>query len=400
MIADVPIREIVVPATLDEAAEIMRARAARGASVSFMGGGTDLGYGNSPERVDTLLKTEKLTRVVEYAPSDQVVTVEAGLTLGALQKTLAAENQRLALDPPRSELATLGGLLATNGYGPLRTRFGTLRDLIVGISIVRADGTVARGGGKVVKNVAGFDLPKLMVGSLGTLGLIATATFRLHPMSERREWHAVATRSLRDVRTLCRALLDRRLEPSAVIALADANACATYVLFEGFGAGVESQGAKLREVARDLFGGNVSRVDARGGVDAAALAEGARTYGNVRLRISTPPAFIPSLEHDILAPLRSAYRECRVVLYPTIGATFVGGFPREGDRFVSALEGARAAAEAARGNLVVVECAEPSLRERIDAFGALPDSFPIMRRLKERFDPNRRLNPGRFLGGL
>lgn len=400
MIADVPIRETVAPATLDEAVEIMRARAARGASVSFMGGGTDLGYGKSPERVDTLLKTEKLTRVVEYAPSDQVVTVEAGLTLGALQKTLAAENQRLALDPPRAELATLGGLLATNGYGPLRARFGTLRDLIVGISIVRADGTPARGGGKVVKNVAGFDLPKLMVGSLGTLGLIATATFRLHPMPERREWHAVATRSLRDVRTLCRALLDRRLEPSAVIALAEADAWATYVLFEGFGPGVESQGKKLREVARDLFGGDVSRVDAQGGVDAAALAEGARTYGSVRLRVSTPPAFVPSLEHDILGPLRSAYQECRVVLYPTVGATFIGGFPRDGDRFVSALEGARAAAEAAGGNLVVVECAESSLRERIDVFGTLPDSFPIMRRLKERFDPERRLNPGRFLGGL
>ena len=400
MIADVPIRETVAPATLDEAVEIMRARAARGASVSFMGGGTDLGYGNSPERVDTLLKTEKLTRVIEYAPSDQVVTVEAGLTLGALQKTLAAENQRLALDPPKAELATLGGLLATNGYGPLRTRFGTLRDLIVGISIVRADGALARGGGKVVKNVAGFDLPKLMVGSLGTLGLIASATFRLHPMPERREWHAVATRSLRDVRTLCRALLDRRLEASAVIALAEAGACATYVLFEGFGPGVESQGKRLREVARDLFGGDVSRVDAQGGVDAAALAEGARSYGNVRLRISTPPAFVPSLEYDILAPLRSAYQECRVVLYPTVGATFVGGFPRDGDRFVSALEGARAAAEAAGGNLVIVECAEPSLRERIDVFGALPDSFPIMRRLKERFDPERRLNPGRFLGGL
>ena len=401
MIADVPVRETVVPATLDEAVEIMRARAARGSSVSFMGGGTDLGYGNSPERVDTLLRTEKLMRVVEYAPSDQIVTVEAGLRLGPLQKTLAAENQRLALDPPKAELATLGGLLATNGYGPLRTRFGTLRDLIVGISIVRADGTVARGGGKVVKNVAGFDLPKLMVGSLGTLGLIASATFRLHPMPERREWHAVATRSLHDVRTLCRALLDRRLEPSAVITLANADACTTYVLFEGFGAGVESQAAKLREVARDLFDGDASRVDTQaGGVDAAALDEGARTYGNVRLRISTPPALVPSLEHGILAPLRSAYQECRVVLYPTVGVTFIGGFPRDGDRFVSALEGARAVAEAGGGNLVVVECAEPSLRERIDVFGALPDSFPIMRRLKERFDPERRLNPGRFLGGL
>ncbi len=130
-----------------------------------------------------------------------------------------------------------------------------------------------------------------------------------------------------------------------------------------------------------------------------ALDESARTFGTVRLRLSTPPAFTPSLD-EILAPLRAAYREARVVLYPTVGASFVGGFPGDADRFVVAVERARAASEAAGGNLIVMDCAEPAIRERLDVFGAPPGSFPIMRRLKERFDPDRRLNPGRFVGGL
>jgi glycolate dehydrogenase FAD-binding subunit len=399
MIADVPIHEIVTPLTLGEAAEIMRSAAARGTSLAFMGGGTELGFGNPPARVDTLLRTEKLTRILEYAPSDQVVTVESGVTLGALQTILGAEKQRLALDPPRAERATIGGLLATNAYGPLRARFGMLRDLIVGISVVRADGMLVHGGGKVVKNVAGFDLPKLMVGSLGTLGLIATATFRLHPLPERRERSVATARSLHDVRNLCRALLDRRLEPSAVVAFAESGGYAVHVVFEGFGAGVESQTVCFRELTSDVLGCEV-RPEAPGDASLNALDESVRTFGTVRLRLSTPPAFVPTLESEVLAPLSAAYQESRAVLYPTVGATFIGGFPGDAAGFVAALERARAAAEAAGGNLVVLECGDPVLRERLDVFGALPDAFPIMRRLKERFDPERRLNPGRSVGGL
>ena len=115
--------------------------------------------------------------MLEHSPSDQIVVVEAGVTLATLQRTLAAHGQRLALDPPSADLATVGGIVAANAFGPRRTRFGTARDLIIGLSLVRADGIAARGGGKVVKNVAGFDLPRLFVGSLGTLGLITSVTF-------------------------------------------------------------------------------------------------------------------------------------------------------------------------------------------------------------------------------
>ena len=389
MIADVPVGKIVTPATLDEAADAMRDAARRGASVAFMGGGTALGYGNAPEHVHELLKTERLNRIVEYTPADLVVTVEAGVTLGALQRTLAAENQRLALDPPQADVATLGGLLATNAYGPLRARYGTLRDLIVGIEVIRADGMRARGGGKVVKNVAGFDLPKLMVGSLGTLAMIATATFRLHPAPERRQWFAVKTPSLDDVRVLVRAMLERRLEPSAVVTERDGDAYLSFVLFEGFGAGVDSQGASLREL-----GGSPSDADI-GARDSAA-----RTFGNVRLKLATPRAFLPLLERNALAPLRAVFGDSRCVLYPTLGVAFIGGLPGDPDAFVTTCERVRATLESGGGHLVVLECADPPIRQRLDPFGTPPDAFGIMRRLKERFDPERRLGRGRFVGGL
>ena len=150
-----------------------------------MGGGTDLGVGAPPAGVDMVLRTGRLDRVVEHSPSDQIVVEpRPGCPWRRCNAPSPAHRQRLAIDPPFAEQATVGGVVAANAFGPRRSRYGTARDLIIGISIVRADGVAARGGGKVVKNVAGFDLPRLLVGSLGTLGLITTVTFRLHPLPE------------------------------------------------------------------------------------------------------------------------------------------------------------------------------------------------------------------------
>ena len=160
--------------------------AACGAALGFEGGGTALGQGYPPARIDRIVGTGRLDRMLEYAPSDMTVTVEAGITIAALQAQLAPHGQRLALDPPLAQRATIGGVLAVNGYGPLRARCGTAHDITLGIQLVRADGTLVRGGGKVVKNVAGFDIPKLAIGSFGSLGLIVAATFRLHPVPEAR----------------------------------------------------------------------------------------------------------------------------------------------------------------------------------------------------------------------
>src|SRR5207245_1417934 len=153
-----------------------------GLAVIPRGGGTKLDWGNPPRHADLVLSTARLGRVLEHAWGDMTATVQAGCTVAQFQRTLAEHGQRLALDPLWPDRATVGGILATNDSGALRTRYGSLRDLIIGITLALPDGTLAKSGGKVVKNVAGYDLPKLATGSLGTLGVITEAVFRLYPL--------------------------------------------------------------------------------------------------------------------------------------------------------------------------------------------------------------------------
>jgi glycolate oxidase FAD binding subunit len=163
-----------------ELATALRYADSAGLSVIPRGSGSKLGWGNPPTRADMVLSTTRLNRVIEHAWADLTVSVEAGCTIGTLQDTLAQHGQRIAIDPLWPEHATVGGLLSTNDSGTLRIRYGGLRDLIIGATIALPDGTLATSGGKVVKNVAGYDLPKLVTGALGTLGVITRAVFRLH----------------------------------------------------------------------------------------------------------------------------------------------------------------------------------------------------------------------------
>ncbi len=187
-VAGVQPRIVAAPASTGEASALLRAAADLGLAVVPRGTGSRLDWGSPPERCDLIIETMRLDQVVEHAAGDLVATVQAGVRLDRLAEVLGAAGQRLALDPPALPGAaggaggTVGGVLATGAAGPLRLRYGTPRDLLIGITVIRADGAVAKSGGKVVKNVAGYDLGKLFAGSRGTLGLITQATFRLHPV--------------------------------------------------------------------------------------------------------------------------------------------------------------------------------------------------------------------------
>ena len=227
--------------TLDDVQRALRE--SRG-PVAIAGGRTEV---QSPPRADLAIETAPFDRIVEYVPADQVVIAECGVTLAALQRELAKHGQRLALDPPHPEKATLGGIVAANSYGPLRTRYGSVRDLIIGVSIIRADGTRAKGGGKVVKTVAGFDLPKLMCGSRGTLAFIATVTFRVHPVPEAGATLVARGSDARGVVELVRKVRQLQLEPAAMMARKD-RSYDVWIRFEGFREGVRAQREKLREL--------------------------------------------------------------------------------------------------------------------------------------------------------
>ena len=376
-IAGVRPRQVFAPASLAEASEVMALAARERLRLGFVGGGTALELGAPPRGLDAIVRTERLAQIIEYAPADMVIVVQAGVTLAAVQAEVGKHGQRLALDAPAPERATIGGLVATGAFGPLRMRYGAIRDLIIGVTLVRADGEIARGGGKVVKNVAGFDLPKVACGSLGTLGLIAGAAFRLHPLPEATTTVQLDALTADGVVEVMAAARDAQLEPAAAIAVTSGERLDLAVRFEGFGRGVEHQVARFVEVARAA--GAAVR-DATGSIWRRHDAIRAATP---RLRVAALPTQLPEVARQ-LAGLALAW-------YPTLGVGFATG----------ALDGAMLARARAAltGGSIVVEAA-PERRAELDPWGPVPAAFAIMQRLKQRFDPDHRLNPGRFVGGL
>jgi glycolate oxidase FAD binding subunit len=405
-VAGVTPGRVAEPATLDEAAEIVAACARDGARLAFVGGGTELGLGRAPEGLDVVLRTRALGRVVEHAPLDQIVTVECGVRVAELQRRLAAHGQMLALDPPWAERATVGGVVATAAFGARRTRQGSVRDLVIGASFVRADGARARGGGKVVKNVAGFDVPKLLVGSLGTLGLVATVTFRLHPLPEASASVVFPGVDAASVRRVLLAARKAQLEPAAAAALTD-GAGGTWrlgVRFEGFEQAVADQCRRLAEAATALG----VRDHASDSAASAAFWAGHQTAreapAELRLKMAHLPAD-PSLA-ELYARLAAPLRDARSVLYPTLGLGFVAGDLGDDAAAVAAVA---AAVEEARARLapsggsVVVHEAPAAVRALCDVWGPEPaarSAWPLMRAVKQRLDPERLLAPGRLVGGI
>jgi glycolate oxidase FAD binding subunit len=399
-IAGVTPRDVVMPRSIEELGQTVRELYGARKPFAFVGGGTHLELGNAPRALDTVVRTSALDDVVDYTPEDQTITVEAGITLAELDRVLGEHGQMLPLDVADRARATAGGTVATNAYGRRRHRYGTAKDLIVGVGIVRPDGVHARGGGKVVKNVAGFDLPKLMVGSLGTLAAIASVTFRVYPVPESARAAVLRFDREADVDVVLRELIDDRLEPESVALY---GYRALVVTFVGTEAGVESQ-------MRALIDGIAHRRK----VDAAELSDleregyeqrerAVRRDGPWRLHVVGPPS-----EHvATLASIVPASSLAVPVAYPLTGvafhalseATFAGGPDASADWHVHDLRDVVATATGGRGH-VVFDAIPDAARTLVDAWGPPPPSLPLMQALKANFDPHNLCNPGRFIGGM
>jgi glycolate oxidase FAD binding subunit len=373
-------REVVRPASVDELSEALRAAAADGRTVVPVGGRSKLGWAAPPESCELLLDLTGLDRVVEHVAGDLTVVAEAGVRLADLQEQLAGAGQLLGLDPPE-EGATLGGVVSANASGPRRLRYGTTRDLLIGITVVLADGTVAHAGGKVVKNVAGYDLGKLFTGAHGTLGVVASTTWRLHPVPPARR---VVTLELPDTAAagpLAVALARSTLTPSAVELLGTAGGGARLVVvFESI---AESVADQARSALALLGGGEES--------DDLPDEFGRRPGGadEVLLRM----AHVPSALSAVLAALPA---DATVAAHAATGVTYAA-LPAEAS--VEALPRLRSAIAPHDGTAVLLR-ASGGVRDRLDHWGPVGDALDLMRRVKERFDPERRMSPGRFVGGL
>jgi glycolate oxidase FAD binding subunit len=396
----VPAELVAEPASVAEASRVLAAACRAGKKVVVVGGGSKLGLGNPPERADLIVSTRRMDRVLEHAAGDLVVRVEAGARLADLQAALAPAGQWLALDPPEPG-ATVGGVVAANASGPRRLRYGTVRDLIIGITVVLADGTMARAGGKVVKNVAGYDLSKLLCGSLGTLGLIAEATFRLHP---RPAAAAVVTLQVERAEQLGEAvgrLLRSTLVPSAIeLTWYDRPGLLT-VVFEGIPPGVEAQAAAAAELLGEV---GEAEVLGPGGTEAALSQLGAPPWekAEVGIKVAVPPAELPGALTDLwtgwLGHGRIAAHAGTGVLRVGLEGPSVDNADQM-EAFAGAVAKARAALAARQGTLVLTE-APPALKRLVDVWGPPGDAIELMRRVKRQFDPDRVLSPGRFVGGI
>jgi len=394
---------VVEPTNEEGVAAILAFADAEGLKVIIRGGGTQLGLGAPPSGADILLSTRGLARLVEHEPGDMTATAEAGMTLVDFQAALGRAGQWLALDPALPADATIGGIVATAASGAHRLRYGGVRDQIIGVRIVRADGTIAKGGGKVVKNVAGFDLPKLFTGSLGTLGAIVTATFRVYPREASASTVLLHSADGAGLGALAVRLLATTLVPSAIdlTGILDEAEQTLAIRFEGSAAASADQVRELLALAGPL--GTASETlageEEAAHWHAAMVPPQATESGGVTVLLKA--TLLPGEVRGWLAALvaitaRNAISGAwRAHAGHGIVALRLQG---EENALAAIIAEARMLAIARRGSLVIEEV-PPALLAELDPWGP-SSALALMRQLKAQFDPQGTLNPGRFVGGI
>jgi len=382
---------VAEPGTAEELARALRwARDAR-LKVAPRGGGTKLGWGNAPTACDLVLSTTRLNRVLEHAWADMTVIVEAGCTVDALQKTLAQHRQRLALDPLWPEQATIGGILSTNDSGTLRVRYGSLRDLIIGITVALPDGNLAKSGGKVVKNVAGYDLAKLYTGALGTLGVIVQAIFRLHPLP--RESRSLSfSGTAESLNQLLLAIQASKLTPTGVQLRAAAGSATLDIRFDGTAPGIQAQVTQVRQIA-----GSVVPSDASADVWTSHQA----IWNGSSPALVTKFNVLPTNFAAVCALVQRAAGAQSLAWKAVVQSVGTGYARLEGNEEAlrTALLTLRDEVGKLGGTLIALGC-PVAVKRGLDVWGPTTDAQPLMVRIKQRFDPEGTLNPGRFLGGI
>jgi glycolate oxidase FAD binding subunit len=386
---------VVEPGSTEDISELMKLANDRNLAVAPRGGGTSMALGNPPRELGLILSTTRMNSVVEHVPGDQVVRVQSGIRFADLQERLAESDQMLGVDPPEAgDGATVGGIVAANSSGPKRYRYGTIRDLIIGITVVLADGTVAKAGGKVVKNVAGYDLAKLFTGSLGTLGVIAECNFRLHPRPETARTVAVELPDTASAGAASQAILHAQVVPSAVELLWSDETRMLTVLIEGIPSGVEAQA----ETASHILG-SFGEVRTLGDDEAGSSSPPGAGDDEVAIKISAPPAELAGVLDSTLGASSRLGVTPRITGHAGTGVTYVGLSGSDEEARAGVVEELREI-WLRRGGSVIVREASPAFKERVEAWGPIGTRLDLSRRVKEKFDPRGILNPGRFVGGI
>jgi len=405
---------VLFPNDIEQVSEIMKIAYKESLSVLPWGSGTKSALGNKPERADIVVSTKNLNRIIEHGASDLVATAECGITLKKLQSGLNKENQFLALDPPHAgRKATVGGIIATNDSGPERLRYGTLREFLIGIKVVRADGSIFKGGSKVVKNVAGYDLPKLYIGSLGTLGIIVEATFRLYPVPEYSETYIASFPTLEDIHNTVMTLLNsdliitslEMLNPELISSLVKRNNLDIednkYTLAIGIKnveKAVKDQISSLKTIC-DQNGGEGRVIS---GDQEKKLWEDIRDFpwklfkaARVVCKVSVLITQIP----EVLDTVKKLSDENGIKAYISARAgsgILIVSIKGEVSSIIDSLNSLRGFVSLIGGHLILQE-APSEIKAGVSVWGDFGSGLSIMKKIKSNFDPNNLLNPGRYI---
>jgi glycolate oxidase FAD binding subunit len=400
----------IVPADDVEVSKTLARAWEEGLAVVPWGGGTHQSVGPPPSRYDLALDLGRLNRLLVHEPADMTATAQAGIRMVELQRQLAQHRQFLPLDVPLPERAMLGGVLSAKSSGPLRCRYGTARDLVLGLRVAHADGTLTKSGAKVVKNATGYDVTKLYLGSHGTLGIILEATLRVYPRPDVEQGWWLEAHDLATAQALANRILGSHLVPNRVEMVDEVagRACGMpgpglVVSIAGLPESVQGQRATLERMA------------AESGVMPAEIRDAEGTWralsdfpwvnvgwngGGVQAlwRGGAPPA---DCAKAMLAIRQAAPRSVGVSAAATVAHGILrGGFLAEAPEAVAhGLRAAREVLVAIGGFLTVLDAPAP-VRAQVDAWGPAPDGVGVMQRLKAAFDPKGILNPGRFVGGI
>jgi glycolate oxidase FAD binding subunit len=383
-----------------------------------VGGGTKLHLGNLVRTTPLAIRTDGLQGILEYEPDNMTVSVAAGTSLQELQTALTAHRQFLPLDPPDPELSTVGGVVACNSSGPIRFRYGTVRDLLIGVRIVHADGTATKAGGKLVKNVTGYDMCKLYTGSLGTLGILTELTFKVQPQPEAVATALLGYPSIGAALEATQVFLKADLVPDAMEAWNDAAfrrlgvgpAAAPWVLMLRFGEvapAVEWQLKRLQEVAPAGKGELLRLIETaesetfwRGAASARELpdvGEEALVKCSVLYQSTAATAALMQQTAEQLGAQIEIF--CHAGTYILYGRYSWKEGIADRAELQRAFTSLRQHCVACGGH-TVVEKIHAEAKKGFDVWGYQASSLELMRRIKREFDPKGLLNPGRFVGGI
>jgi glycolate oxidase FAD binding subunit len=377
---------VASPRNSEEVAAVARYANENKWTIEIVGAGTKRGWGN-PVVADIALETTRLAGVREHSWQDLTATVSAGTPWAVMQRALAAYGQMVALDPLWPESATVGGIVAVNDSGAWRLKYGSLRDLIIGMTIVLADGTIAKSGGKVVKNVAGYDLHKLMTGAYGTLGVITEVTFRLHPVCAHTRTWTISSTAAEPLGELMMKVLDSQLSVQAMQLRASPEGFALDVELATLPEVLTVQTEALDRLAKNVAGRSES---CDGSNCFAARGELFAEPGGVVIKATMSPSTIATLSSDVVRLGGSAVTQATGVMFAR--------FSEEGA--ARALPSLYAYVDAAGdGSMTVLRAPRPLPVWARPPWGE--EKIPaLMGEIKRQFDPERILNPGRFVGGI